>query len=764
MKHVVLLLSLACGLNAQVAHPRIWLDSATKTRLLALVAANDPTWVAVKAQADAYLSKTVISGLVTCDASTSICWQSQYDGWVSPVQYLGLAYQMTGNTAYSDQLKLVLESMVSTGVGAVSTPTTGYGTRTAVLSLGLGYDWIYDQLSVTDKTNICALLDAYWNFVQTGTQVNAWTPGTGYNAYNNFFTGHMVGFGVAALATEGDDANYTAMMAVIQGVGWNNYVVPSFTSPAHRLSTSLATGGAEGGYPEESWNYGGNGLIRLLQYANAYETAGKGDLGYRTWAAKMATEQLYDLQPDWWSVTMEGAYPGSRHLQYQNYSYILSNYLQSQTEGGWMKYMGAHLVSAPGGTPSGYLLTPFEAFFYNNPAVTAVDYTATQPTSYFSPGDNHTFAKTDWTTSAVEATFSGQVNVYASHQAKNFGHIAVQRGGDFLLIHAGEWSDGTQYGITGSPSTYNEGDSWPLNELYYYDGGSAAGGYCLSPTSGLYAGCKGNWGLWGLPNTILHKETASYTYQKADLRAAYFDNFYTGGRTTITSYNRSFVFVNGITFVYDLLTSSASTRTVKQFWHFNGAATNSLTGNVVKTSVGTSNLFVIPVLPASPTVALAPDMTTWGGSTQLTTRAEISDPANPATTQLLTVLAPTDASVATAPPTTALAPIGFVGALYADSTPRVVLFSADGTPQVSATYSVSYDSQLRGCHVILDLMPGFYTVWHDGVMLIRGILVGKDGSLSFKSNGGGTFAVGLAALPSAAFHGDGGVNGRAVVR
>jgi hypothetical protein len=135
-----------------------------------------------------------------------------------------------------------------------------------------------------------------------------------------------------------------------------------------------------------------------------------------------------------------------------------------------------------------------------------------------------------------------------------------------------------------------------------------------------------------------------------------------------------------------------------------------------------------------------------------------------ATTPFLTVLASTS-SGASAPRTTLLSPSGFVGAFYDDgAAPRIVLFSADGTPRTSATYAVSYDSHLAGRHVVLDLTPGFYSVWKDGVILFSGILVGKDGSLGFLSNGGGTFAVGLAAVPSAAFQGRGAISGQTALR
>jgi hypothetical protein len=42
-KRIVLTLTLALSTQAQVPHPRIWLDEVPITRLTGLVAANDPT-------------------------------------------------------------------------------------------------------------------------------------------------------------------------------------------------------------------------------------------------------------------------------------------------------------------------------------------------------------------------------------------------------------------------------------------------------------------------------------------------------------------------------------------------------------------------------------------------------------------------------------------------------------------------------------------------------------------------------------------------
>jgi hypothetical protein len=724
----LLLLLMSDSVLAQVSHPRIWLDSATLKRLNALVVAKDPTWLAVKADADTYLRYSV-APYRTC-AAKQICYEYEGFGWLGPVEELSLAYKLTGNTAYSNQVKAVLNVFAAAG-SAPCQVDSGYASRTAVLALALGYDWIYDQLSSTDKANYTGVLDSCWTWVQA----NGYQWAAGGQPYGNYFGGHMLGYGLAALAVEGDDSNSASMQTTILN-NFNNYVVPAFS-----------TGAFQGGYAIESYNYGGNHFLRLFQYMKAMQTAGKTNLftTYLSWLKAVANNTTYELRPDLWAVTDEGDWTGDVvRVLYQTFPYDLAGLLDGTTEGGWMQYMFNHLNTSASLTSYSYwAVNQFDSFFYNV-GQTAVNYTATQPTYLYSPGDQHTIIRTDWTTSAVHTTFTSDVQNWADHQSHLAGHVSIQRGSDYLLVNAGMWNGSN--GVSGSPSAADLYPNWQRNTLYYYDGGTN----CLLTSGTQYSGCQMFWGTSNA-SSVLHKEASDWAYHKANLRPSYLNN---NAQTTITAYYRSFVNINDIDFVFDRI-SAPSTSTRQLYWHTpalssatppGNARAISLNGAVGSATVGSSKIWIDTLLPASPTITQATGLNGWGSSTLVGTQEFIvSDPnASSCSTNclFLTVLAPTASSVASMPTTSLISAGNFKGALYNDGVlPRVALFSADGTSQTKITYTVIYSSGLSGRHVIVDLVPGAYTVSKDGTIVLTGQAVGSDGSLSFVTTGGTTYSI-----------------------
>lgn len=58
-KYLVLMLGMAASASALSEHPRIWLDSTLKAKLIAKKDANTSDWAAFKSAADAYAAKTV---------------------------------------------------------------------------------------------------------------------------------------------------------------------------------------------------------------------------------------------------------------------------------------------------------------------------------------------------------------------------------------------------------------------------------------------------------------------------------------------------------------------------------------------------------------------------------------------------------------------------------------------------------------------------------------------------------------------------------
>jgi hypothetical protein len=735
---------------AQTPHPRIWLDSTTVTRLTVLKNANDISWVTLKAHADAYAAETV-APYRTCPGG-QICYDYEGGGWWDAVSDLALAYQMTGSTTYSDKVRQILDAFVKAG-SAPCTVDSYYPSRFAVLALGIGYDWVYPTLTSTQKTNYTALLDSCWTLVQANGYKWDRTANPS-NGYSNYFGGHLLGYGVAALAVEGDDLNSAVMQSAINAE-FNNFVANIFTT------VNGNPGGFAGGYAVEGYNYGGSHFIRLFQYMKAMTTAGKTDLFNNdiAWLKLVAKNTIYERRPDNFSIFSEGGWNGSWvGIFYYNLPWDLSGMLNGTTEGGWMKQLYSTFTRTPPADsvpPSLYTPSDFELFFYNQ-GQSAIDYTATQPTYYFSSGDNHTFVRTDWTTSAVYSVFHGGTigpgdwPEYADHAPRAAGNLFIQRGADQLLINAGQWAGNDGVEGSGSPSSIDIANVH-LNTMSYWDQGTN----CLNQTT--YNGCQG---YWAQPNTVKHNEGTGFAFQEAPLENAYYNSTHA---KTLSSYTRSWVNINDISFVFDRITAPLTSVRLLE-WHTPAltsaspagiARALSLSGGLATATVGSSKLWIDTLIPSSPTINEVTDTVGNGDGKLMTTqRFEVADPnASSCSTNclFLTVLAPTASSVSAMPTTTLITTNKYKGGFYNDGTlPRIALFSADGTAQTSVTYTALYSSALTGRHVIADLAPGTYNVTKDGTTLYSGLTVGTDGSLSFTTTGGTTYAITQIGGPPAA--------------
>lgn len=740
---------------AQAPHPRIWLDASVNNRLSKLVASQDPSWVALKANADMLLTATVAP--YSRNAGSGICYGcgaypngGAYagSGWSDSILTLSMAYQQTGNVAYAKKVKDILNVMAGAGITPLSNDS-GYPSRTVVVALAIGYDWIYDQLSPDDIKNYTALLTTYWTWMQFSTAAYAWSGNP--NADDNYYSGYIVGFGLAGLAMEGDTPTAISVQSKI---------LESFSTYLSGPAGVFQNSGA-GGYPIESYNYGQNSFSRFIQYMWAMKTAGKTDLlaANSPWIRTAAKSLIYNLKPDMWSVTDEGAFSGSfSKILTQNYPLLLSAVLsqyEAYTEGQWMQWMLANIGATPltGGTPRNYRPSVFEAFTYKM-SVAPWSYDD-QPLAYFSPGDKHLYVRKDWNKSSVYMTFNGgtkttNVGNYTNHQNHSAGHVSVQRASDYLLIGMANWFGAN--GITGSPSYISDGGpSWKFNTMFYWDGGSTTTGQCYSQTSsnGQYAGCQM---FWGKANTLTHLETDTYSFSKADLLPAYLNS---AGKTSLSAYYRTFLDIGGdLAFVYDRVATTLPSSTRQLYWHTpalttaavpGNATALSISGSTASATVGNSTIWIKTLLPATATIGTATDLTYWGSSASMGTQHfEISDPnaSTSANTVFLTVIAPTDAGLQSMPSTALIDGGAYKGAIYDDgATARVGLLSADGTPQTSATYAVPSDFGKPGRHVVLELKPGTYTVRKDGIVLSKSIRVEDNGSLTFDGTGAGKYSV-----------------------
>ncbi len=356
MKKLILLLALFLPCSAQVAHPRIWLDSATLTRLNALVTSNDPAWTALKARADV-LAVAPVAPFSTNKGTDPICYgcTSQYrgSGWGEALTVLSMAYKMTGNTVYSDQVKAVMKVMLDAGI-APTVSENGFEIRNFVGQLGIAFDWIYDQLSSTSDTigvgsgndisNLVGLMEGYWTSINSTSSRSYEWYGTACAAEGNYYWGYMKSFGLAAIAFEGDDPGATAIRGNL----------------ASRFATCVLPAVGNGGLYSGAYNLQGTAYAvqyHLLDYAWALQTAGQtstvlGAFDYISWAKQMVRQVMHFTTPDtgFWRFLDEGDIQGINTYTNNVYKTMLNRLprlLAGTTEGGWAQYMLNRYTGTP---------------------------------------------------------------------------------------------------------------------------------------------------------------------------------------------------------------------------------------------------------------------------------------------------------------------------------------------------------------------------------------------------------------------------------
>ena len=738
---IIFLLSLqsAWALNP---HPRIWLTPGLLSVLNTKKVANDPDWLALKARADLYKTYTVPAYDRSACSSKQLCYTYEGSGWYDAMLTLALAYQITGDASYAAQAKAVLVAAnapyKNSGDLTPITLDSGYPTRFVLPVLAIGYDWLYDYLDTTTKTDTINTINAAYTWFSGGS------PPYAYNgpAYNNYFGGHMLGFGLAADATDGDDANSNAIYTSIRANFDLNmgYALQSLPVTIFNFSGGYyTTGGFLGGGVPESYNYGPNHNIRLLELLLAWRTSGRVDLTatYGMWLQNSVENLLYTLRPNLWQVGDDGDMPGNcTGVLNSTYPLLLAYWLNGTTEGAWSEYLFRNLSVNPcDGTTDPPAL--YDAVLWKNSSRSATSY-ATEPTNYMSMGDGHLMARSDWGASAVFFSFNGSGAHFTDHENLAAGNIEVQRGSDYLLVDAAQWKGIAGYG--GNPSIFATAEQY-ASTLFFDDGGA------YNYTSGNYVGGQM---FWGVTSLLASRTDPDTSYVLADLGTAYDrrpDSRVPASRTA-RYYYRSVAYLGGnAIFVWDRFRANSSTYTKRLQWHLNPTNPPSVNGAVISTTKGSSSLFIDTVLSASPTIVTARDIATSDGTAPLTYNMQVSDSVSGTDLNALTVIYATS-SGGSLPSTTSLGTIdaNHVGVQVSDSTPLVVIFAKtvqdNGnntyTPltYISATFMTTHSG--TGKYLVTGLQSGNYSVRQGGVALpgYSSVNVGADGTLFFNATSG----------------------------
>jgi hypothetical protein len=611
--HRSLVPPLQASADPAVNHPRLLLTPTLLASLKAKAAARDRSWLAVKASADDLLHKRVAPFSRTGCPDNSICYEYQGAGW-GALTTLSFAYQVSGDAKYASKALEIVSVITATQAAGDLTPISvdsGYPSRFAAAVLAIAYDWLYDRLDAPTKTSMFDTMNAWFDWYKTNA-LDRDGP-----AYSNYFGGHVLGFGYIGMATAGENPRGSEIAA---------YIRSRFDAT---VGAAFTNGVFAGGYPVEGHVYGINHFVRLLSYMQAVKTATGEDLTSKSsYPQKILYSLLYNLKPNRWQFTDEADYAGDlTGIADPTLSMMLPALTVGSPESAYAQFFFRNRGTSPASDAPG--IDPLQLLLWHDAGLPEADYRKDLPTAHWSPGDDHLYVRSDWSDDAVWMSFRAGASFLGGHAARTAGHIAIQRGNDYLLVNSGQWKGPQGWG--GDPQAFDE-RNWRLNTLWYQN-----------PWAARYDGAQG---VWGSDAVKAQQITPTYAYVKADLTSAYTTRI----PTTLESFTRSVVVLrpSGIVVVFDRVRAGKPDDMKKIVWHVNPNGKRNLTGDVFDSGqIGASRLFIKTVCCLDkPVLSMAADLVSDDNPAPLTYRLEVSEGASTRSMDVITVLEATSSKTA----------------------------------------------------------------------------------------------------------------------
>ncbi len=217
------------------SHPRIFLNAATKTALLAKKISGDQAWLELKADADHYLPGTVIpwneSTASSNDyyGSNDIFYSYCGSSWEEAAITLAMAHQMTKGTQtgskpdiYSDKLMQLADTIIQAYATYPPGPNGGaneginifqynvsFATRHVGKTIAVIYDWCYDELGDSRKTKLRNVMTDWFTYMsEVPYRVNQQQV----EPTGNYFMGHVMCAAYTGYAIGSDDTQASRKM------------------------------------------------------------------------------------------------------------------------------------------------------------------------------------------------------------------------------------------------------------------------------------------------------------------------------------------------------------------------------------------------------------------------------------------------------------------------------------------------------------------------------------------------------------------------
>lgn len=594
---------------APAAHPRLLLTAQRLAALRTRAANGDADWQALRAVCDGYdgaTPKAFDSNDPPGDSGPGSAMRSdqsgpqigpEYRGWgyFQPVVSLALCAVVlrTSDAAAA-------ASYAHTAIGAMRAastppgepgapdPNNGYGIRTVVPMLAIGFDWLYDDLSADDRERIVAAINR-WVDAYESSGFEAEFP------QGNFFAGYYDAKALDALATEGDNSDPSSAWTG-GGDAFLDHTHNAMVQPYYALNL------AGGGWPE-GWQYGPFSVVGMSLPALAAQSAKGYDLvqrkGPHPYLYPVANAALlpYLLWPDmqtledsdWvdasgtrdptriarWLLPFE---TGVLEQLHDPAAPVLQSFTAAEDA-----LQSDHPDDGDG--PAG----PWMRFLFWDPAAPRSDYHAL-PLSHYAPGIEDLVTRSSWRDDAVWSLLRGGPYVNYPDNGEEFddkGALVVVNGALPFLVNA--WT-ALQRDTPGfDPATGGDGNRYgdPLYADLFGGGGRTV-------FNVFYAADPAGPGQVGL----LRRETAGFAGGNTAQMSGYEDggsyvvvrdggleqNYPTYGEQPVRSWTRDVTYLRpGVFVVFDRTTVADAGHDRWMAWHL---PSDPLAGEVLGQSPG----------------------------------------------------------------------------------------------------------------------------------------------------------------------------------
>ena len=642
-------------------HPRLMFNTAGKTRLVAKVSANDPSWLVLKARADTLASYSINPYTAATSGDSplgTIYYTYQGEGWLSATLPLAFAYQMTGDIKYSNKLIELAQEMIHAQSDTVNNPPGGfpiqldsyYASRNVASTLAFIYDYCYVQLSGPLKAQMVTLMNQYFDDVS----VNGYQAQTFSNAADgNYFGGHLYGVALMGYASAGDNARAQELIdwARARFDGTPGTLVPSQMPDAWRTQTfdggqrpaaafdfngpAITGNPFKGGFDFQGWSYGSEELGRMIDYMLTVKSATVEDVvtPHASWFPQILRAEKQALFPNRFMIDPTGDWGGYQGAVVSlGLPTRLAFLLAGTPDGPGAQHFAEAEIAAP--TIADVTVYPPEEwadFFFNDSARPSTElklppyYTAfapNYPQGAVSPGGTngaipYFIMRSDWSANATWASVQMGSQWWDDHQHYAAGHLVMARGSDYLLVSAGDWksaADGNGNPIHGGPGILGGSleslQSSLSNTLYFDDFGDYQG------TDDRHSGGQS---ASGVDQVVADDLSQDFSYVRSDLTSAYnlsSDPTDTPNRK-LEYFYRNFLYLRApnLLVVYDQVQAmphlaNPNVPYRKHIrWHTPALPVISISGKMARLDYGQSRLFLDAVLPANATLSVVDELT-----------------------------------------------------------------------------------------------------------------------------------------------------------